>query len=313
MPRNGSGVYSLPTGSTFSPNTLIQSSVVNGINTDLATDLNTPRPIVAGGTGSSIKNFDDLVVYASKSGNYTAVLADNNAVHRFTATATLALTAAATLGTGWHYNLVADGGDVTIDPNGSETIGGQTTWVVPNGASATIICDGTAFYFATQPSAWQFIGKYTLSAASTLNITNLSAYTTLRITGYITPSATASVVMRTSTNNGVSYDSSASDYLLQSLYGSGSTPTAVQATVSAMSLTALPVTSANTLVVNITGFNQARPTASVSTNFTAIPTGSTSELVSSQRNQNAACNAFQILLGAAGTMSGVITVEGIRG
>jgi hypothetical protein len=53
MPRNGSGVYSLPAGSTFTPNTLIQSSVVNGINTDLTTDANTPRPIVAGGTGAS--------------------------------------------------------------------------------------------------------------------------------------------------------------------------------------------------------------------------------------------------------------------
>lgn len=53
MPRNGSGVYSLPPGSTFSPNTLAQSSVVNGINSDIATDLNAPRPIVAGGTGAN--------------------------------------------------------------------------------------------------------------------------------------------------------------------------------------------------------------------------------------------------------------------
>ncbi|EJK83529.1 hypothetical protein [Rhizobium sp. AP16] len=53
MPRNGSGVYSLPPGSSFTPNTLIQSAVVNGINQDLATDLNVPRPVVAGGTGAS--------------------------------------------------------------------------------------------------------------------------------------------------------------------------------------------------------------------------------------------------------------------
>jgi len=53
MPRNGSGVYSLPPGSSFTPNTLIQSAVVNAINNDLATDLNVPRPIVAGGTGGS--------------------------------------------------------------------------------------------------------------------------------------------------------------------------------------------------------------------------------------------------------------------
>ncbi|MDL2408735.1 hypothetical protein PY650_24450 [Rhizobium calliandrae] len=53
MPRNGSGVFSLPPGSTFTPNTLIQSGVVNGIFADLATDANTPRPIVAGGHGAS--------------------------------------------------------------------------------------------------------------------------------------------------------------------------------------------------------------------------------------------------------------------
>jgi hypothetical protein len=53
MPRNSSGVYSLPPGSSFTPNTLIQSAVVNGINNDLATDLNVPRPIVAGGTGAT--------------------------------------------------------------------------------------------------------------------------------------------------------------------------------------------------------------------------------------------------------------------
>lgn len=53
MPRNGSGVYQLPAGSTFQPNTLAQSATVNGITQDIATDLNTPRPIVAGGTGES--------------------------------------------------------------------------------------------------------------------------------------------------------------------------------------------------------------------------------------------------------------------
>jgi len=31
LPRNGSGVYSLPAGSTFNPNTLAQSAVVNSI------------------------------------------------------------------------------------------------------------------------------------------------------------------------------------------------------------------------------------------------------------------------------------------
>jgi hypothetical protein len=51
-PRDGSGTYTLP----FPPvvtNTTISSAVENGTDVDIAQDLNTPRPIVAGGTGGS--------------------------------------------------------------------------------------------------------------------------------------------------------------------------------------------------------------------------------------------------------------------
>lgn len=88
---------------------------------------------------------DGKVVYASKSSGYTAVATDNNAIHRFTASATLSLTAAATLGSGWHYFVRADGGDVTVDPNGTETIDGASTIVIPDGSSTLIWCDGTGF------------------------------------------------------------------------------------------------------------------------------------------------------------------------
>jgi hypothetical protein len=117
------------------------------------------------GTGilgtNAVSNFDDAfrtlmaqlrsgvdgkVVYAVKATNYTAVANDNNAVHRYTATATVSLTAAATLGAGWHYTVIADGADITIDPNGAETIDGAATLVIPNGQSEVIICNGTAFF-----------------------------------------------------------------------------------------------------------------------------------------------------------------------
>jgi uncharacterized cupin superfamily protein len=86
------------------------------------------------------------LAWATKTGSYTPVLGDNNAWHRYTATATVSLTAAATLGVSWRYKISADGGDVTIDPNGVEQINGTTTLVVPNGYSTTIVCTGTAFY-----------------------------------------------------------------------------------------------------------------------------------------------------------------------
>ncbi|NKM12996.1 hypothetical protein GFL85_18500 [Rhizobium laguerreae] len=91
------------------------------------------------------RDVDGKTIYAAKSGSYTAVAADNNAVHRYTATATVTLTAAATLGSGWHYTVIADGADVAVAPNGAETIDGATTLVVPNGYSATIYCTASAF------------------------------------------------------------------------------------------------------------------------------------------------------------------------
>lgn len=53
MPRDGSGVFSKPAGTTAVANTTIESAKYNQTIDDLVTDANTPRPIVAGGTGAS--------------------------------------------------------------------------------------------------------------------------------------------------------------------------------------------------------------------------------------------------------------------
>jgi hypothetical protein len=52
MPRNGSGVYSIPLGTEGVPDTTIESNKYNAFVLDVQLDLNTPRPIVAGGTGA---------------------------------------------------------------------------------------------------------------------------------------------------------------------------------------------------------------------------------------------------------------------
>lgn len=91
------------------------------------------------------RDLDNGMVLTSKSANYTAVANDNNAFIRFSAAATLSLTAAATLGADWHCWVMADGGAVIIDPNSSETINGATTITIPDGYSTLVICDGTNF------------------------------------------------------------------------------------------------------------------------------------------------------------------------
>ena len=53
MARDGSGVYSAPAGTTATSGTTIESAKYNAFVNDLVTDANTPRPIVAGGTGAS--------------------------------------------------------------------------------------------------------------------------------------------------------------------------------------------------------------------------------------------------------------------
>lgn len=51
MPRNAQKQYLLPAGSLAQPNTTVRSSPYNQAMQDIASDLNTPRPVSAGGTG----------------------------------------------------------------------------------------------------------------------------------------------------------------------------------------------------------------------------------------------------------------------
>ncbi|WP_448729433.1 hypothetical protein [Agrobacterium sp. 22-209-1] len=73
MPRNGSGVYSKPAGTTAVPNTTIESAKFNQVVDDLVQDANFPRPPTAGGTGGNSKQngidtlFDGVTVISDTS------------------------------------------------------------------------------------------------------------------------------------------------------------------------------------------------------------------------------------------------------
>ena len=53
MPRNGSGVYSLPVGYQATGNATATATQHNAPLEDLASDMNAARPVVAGGTGAT--------------------------------------------------------------------------------------------------------------------------------------------------------------------------------------------------------------------------------------------------------------------
>jgi len=56
VPRNGSGVYTKPVGSTAVSGTTIEATKYNATIDDLVADANSARPIVAGGTGGTSKS-----------------------------------------------------------------------------------------------------------------------------------------------------------------------------------------------------------------------------------------------------------------
>ena len=87
----------------------------------------------------------------TKSAGYTGVATDNMTVLNCTAALTLALTAAATLGNGWMAVIHANGGAVTIDPNGAETVNGAATLLVPDGHMILLFCNGSSFRAAMIP------------------------------------------------------------------------------------------------------------------------------------------------------------------
>ena len=95
----------------------------------------------------------------SKSSNYTVVAADRGKVIECTATLTLSLTAAATLGGAFPFLVMNSGsGTVTIDPSGSETIDDKTTISVAAGKSVLVVCNGAEFYTVGADSGGGWLG-----------------------------------------------------------------------------------------------------------------------------------------------------------
>jgi hypothetical protein len=67
MPRDGAGVYSHPFPDV-AEGTTIESAVFNGNTADVEQDLNTPRPIIAGGTGASDAHTALINLHGEESG-----------------------------------------------------------------------------------------------------------------------------------------------------------------------------------------------------------------------------------------------------
>lgn len=102
---------------------------------------------VLGAGGGWVATSSSVTVNA-QSANYTLLAADRGLIVTLTGSTarTFSFTAAATLGSGWACYLYNAGtAELTLDPNGSETIDGLTSYIMYPGEVRLVQCSGTAF------------------------------------------------------------------------------------------------------------------------------------------------------------------------
>lgn len=99
-------------------------------------------------TGSEV--FDE-------SSGFTIISSDVGKTFRCTSDLTISFTQAANLGNGFTATIIADGGKVTVDPNGLETVNGVSTETLYDGESGALFCDGSALYLVRTPSVAEVV------------------------------------------------------------------------------------------------------------------------------------------------------------
>lgn len=111
--------------------------------------------------------------YVTKAGDYAVVATDRGDFFNVTANAIFTMPAVAGLDNKWVIKVRANGGNVTIDGAGAETVDGAATLVIPNGQAAEVRCTGAAWVTSGIPVTALSVA-YAVNAASALTGANLA-------------------------------------------------------------------------------------------------------------------------------------------
>ncbi len=148
----------------------------------------------------------------------------------FDITGTTTITSIATKGVGTIVKLHFDAA-LTLTHN-------ATDLVLPGGANITTAAGDEAEFIeyasgdwrctnyqkaATPLPVWEDVGVFNPTSTLSLDVTGLSAYSMIRVEGYLVPTTDSTQLgLRTSTNNGSSFDGGASDYSWTGHFSNGS-------------------------------------------------------------------------------------------
>lgn len=176
--------------------------------------------------------------------------------------------------------------------------------------------------------AFELIETKTISSSTaTMDFTGLSAYRRLRLSGYIVPETdNVGIFLRTSTNNGVGYDSGAAHYshaaargLIASVSGSGlgsktaGAASAIQIS-GTVSVGGLDSNEGMSFDLHIHEFNQTLYAKVNGTFFTVVEDATImAGVVGGTRLENVARDALRILPSTGNIARAFVTLEGIRG
>ena len=188
---------------------------------------NTGAFTLSGGVTNSTNDIRTSFPITSRSSNTILGTSDRGGTFVATSTFTQTLTAAATLGNGWWVNYRNTGtGVITLDPNSTETVNGQTTWNLYPGESVTIVSDGSNFNTFGGSTGLVLMDTKVGSASATLDFTRWDSSRFSRIEfvleGVFPSTSTDSIFSRVSTDSGSTFISAAS-YSWQSLYAGNTT------------------------------------------------------------------------------------------
>lgn len=198
---------------------------------------------------------------------------------------------------------------------------GQFWWRATNGQLYVYVDDGDSKQWvqaagqAATPGAWELIGDFQLTAATTLVVTNIGAFRRLRYGFAFTNSAVCFLGLQFSLDNGATFRSGASDYSNQALSATSTTVSTGPATVNSWFLD-----NSNDVGLN---FKKAVSGIIEDFNSTGLAAGNSQGGVwtSSTPKQsfyyqrsafNGPCNAMR-LVPSAGNITGWFSLEGWRG